>query len=146
MSFENTDNQKTIVLVTNQFQCERLIHAGKVLADMTDTELCVFSVQNSKYPQNPLALEHLYEVSKANQAVMNVSYGGEPLRQIVKFIKHNKARNILTGTPQNKHSLLYTVWRKFTHIRFFTVNEEGATSEITQADIPLSSPVTSEAL
>lgn len=141
MSVRTNLRSKTIVLVTDQFQCERLIKAGKVLADLTDTELCVFNVQSGKYPQNPVALEHLYNVSKAGGAVMNIAYGGEPVKQIISFIKHSKASNVVTGCPQNEDSVMYTIWRKFTHIKFFTVDGEGHASEITRADIPAASGV-----
>ena len=136
MKENGSSNLKTIVLVTNQFQCERLIHSGKALADITKTELCVFSVQSNKYPQNPLALEHLYNVSKQHGAVMNITYGDDPVKQIISFIKHSKARSVLTGVPQGEHSILYEIWRKFTHIKFFTVDVDGTTHEVSRADIP----------
>lgn len=128
---------KTVVLVTNQFQCERLIHAGRTLADAFGTELCVLSVQNSHYPQNPLALEHLFHVSKQNAGVMHVTYGEDPARQIIHFVKYNKVVHIVSGMPKDEHSMLYTIWRKFTHIRFFTVSEDGSMQEATRADVPL---------
>lgn len=139
----NSNGVQTIVLVTNQFRCERLIHSGKTLAEATDTELCVFSVQNSSYPQNPLALEHLFNVSKQYGAVMNIAYGEDPVKQIVSFVKHNKTRNVLTGVPQGSDSILYEVWRKFTHINFFTVDQAGNTAEISRADIPMRGPAIS---
>lgn len=131
---------KTVVLVTNQFCCERLIHSGKTLADATNTELCVYSVQSNRYPQNPLALEHLYHISKQYDAEMHVDYSDEPVRQIIRFIKSNKARNVLTGNPENEESILYTVWRKFTHINFFTVDAQGVTTAVSRADLPARKP------
>lgn len=136
MSHIQPKDLKTIVLVTNQFECERIIHAGKAVADITSTQLTVFSVQSSKYPQNPLALEHLYRVSKQYGAVMNITYGDDPLKQIITFVKHNRTRNVLTGIPHAKDSILYDVWRKFTHVKFFTVDPQGVTSEVCRADIP----------
>lgn len=130
---------KTVVLVTDQFQCERLIHAGRALADISGTELCLLSVQSSQYPPNPFALEHLFNISKQNGGVMNVTYGEDPARQIIHFIKHNKTLQVVSGIPQDERSMLYTVWKKFTHIRFFTVDEEGVMSEITRADVPAGS-------
>lgn len=128
---------KTIVLVTNQFQCERLIHAGRALADVTGTEPCVLSVQSSLYPQNPLALEHLFHVSKQNGAEMHVAYGEDPARQIIHFIKHNKAHTVVSGMPKDERSMLYVIWRKFTHIRFFTVDEEGSIQEAALREEPV---------
>ncbi|MCI8623258.1 MAG: hypothetical protein HFG26_06285 [Provencibacterium sp.] len=130
---------RTVVLVTNQFQCERLIHAGKTLADVTGTELCILSVQSSRYPPNPLALEHLFNISKQNGGDMNVTYGEDPAHQIIHFIKHHKTLHVVSGIPQDENSMLYTVWKKFTHIRFFTVDGQGVTSEITRADVPFGS-------
>lgn len=136
---ENHSAAKTVVLLTNQFRCERLIHAGKTLADVSGTELCILSVQSSLYPQNPLALEHLFNVSKQNGGVMHVTYGEDPARQIIHFIKHNKAVQVVSGIPKDENSILYTIWHKFTHLRFFSVDEEGGIQEVTRADVPLGS-------
>lgn len=130
MSPVNTEREKTIVLVTNQFRCERLIRAGKTLSMLYGTELVVFCVQSSHFPQNPLALEHLYNVSKAGGAVMNIAYSDEPQKKIISFLKHQRVKNVISGNPESADSLLHKIWRKFTHINFFTVDEAGSAHEV----------------
>ena len=51
-----TSLKSTAVLVTNQFQCERLIQAGRSVADISKTDLIVLNVQSNEYPANPQAI------------------------------------------------------------------------------------------
>jgi len=113
--------EKTIVLVTNQFNCERIIRAGRRIADISKTDLLVLNVQDSHYKPNPQALQHLFNVSKENGAIMQVSYSKNPEKAIIPFIKKYKAQNVLTGMPSSKGSVLQKLWNKFMHIRFFVV-------------------------
>ena len=121
---------KTLVLVTNQFQCERIIRAGKRIANITGTQLMVFSVQNPDYDPTPQAMEYLFRVSKEYDAVMNVLYSQSPEKALVEYIKDEKPDNILTGMPQKKGSVLHKLWKKFPHITFFTVDEKGSFQEV----------------
>ena len=54
-----TSLKSTAVLVTNQFQCERLIQAGRSVADISKTDLIVLNVQSNEYPANPQAIQYL---------------------------------------------------------------------------------------
>lgn len=132
-TLEKTDTimtNRTAVLVTNQFKCERLIQAGRVVADITHTELIVLNVQSHDYPPNPLAIQYLYDVSKQQKAVMNVLYSDNTYKTIVKYIKHNKISNVITGTPSTENSVLHQIWKKFTHIQFFAVDGDGKLSKV----------------
>ena len=130
--------EKTIVLVTNQFQCERIIRAGRRVADISKTDLLVLNVQDSRYTPNPDALQHLFNVSKENGAVMQVSYAKNPSKAIIPFIKKYKTQNVLTGLPSSPDSVLQKLWNKFIHIRFFVVDGEGIAQEVAgkQLDLP----------
>lgn len=126
----------TIVCVTNQFQCERIIKAGRVIANISNTELLVVNVSPTDFKkQNVEAIQFLFNISKENDAEMSVFYSDEPLKALVSFIKQNRAVNVVTGMPQVENSLLNAVWNKFTHISFFTVNEDGGFSDITRRNI-----------
>ncbi|MEG1778974.1 MAG: hypothetical protein RR263_02645 [Oscillospiraceae bacterium] len=116
---------KTMVLVTNQFKCERIIKAGRIIADLSNTDLVVLNVQDSSYPPNPQAIQHLFNVSKENNAVMNVAYSDNASRTIVHFIKNTKPHNILSGMPQGNSSVLQKIWKKFIQLNFFVVGEDG---------------------
>jgi len=119
-----------MALVTDQFHCERLIHAGRVVADITAGELTVLNIQNDAYPQNPQALQFLFNVSSQNGAVMQLLYSDNAYRAICQYIKDSKVAFVVTGQPHGPSSILYEIWDKFRHVQFFTVNEEGKLEEV----------------
>lgn len=123
-------NRKTAVLATNQFQCERLIKAGRTVAGITHTDLVVLSVQSNEYDPNPEAMQHLFNISSENNAVMNVLYSEDTFKTIVDYLKHNNISNVITGIPQADHSVLHRIWKKFKRIKFFMVDEEGKMEEV----------------
>ena len=122
--------RSTVVFVTDQYSCERLIKAGRTLADISGTRLLVINVSNpdlSKCDTN--ALEALFSASKEYGAVMNVYYSLDPLKTISTCIKSEKAVNVITGMPQNSNSILSKLWSKFTSANFFTVDDDGKLEE-----------------
>lgn len=121
---------RTVVLVTNQFQCERLIRSGRAVADITLTDLAILNVQSNEYPPNPEAIQYLFNVSSQNGAVMNLMYSDNPYKTIIKYLKNNKTTNVITGMPSSPGSILHKIWGKFTHIKFFTVDHDGNLEEV----------------
>ena len=75
----------TAVLVTNQFQCERLIQAGRSVADISKTDLIVLNVQSNEYPANPDAIQYLFNIASQNSAMMNVMYAEDIFKTIVQY-------------------------------------------------------------
>ena len=120
---QHPTKRHTIVCVTNQFHCERLIRAGRLIAELSNVSSPDLSENDAK------ALEYLFQVSKENGAQMTVLYSDEPMRQLIKFIKENKAVNVVTGMAAQQNSPLPDLWRKFTSAHFFTVTEDGSFSE-----------------
>ena len=51
-AFKEAARKSTIVCVTNQYQCERLIHAGRILAEISKTCLLYTSSQHCRNPHN----------------------------------------------------------------------------------------------
>lgn len=127
--------QSTAVLVTNQFQCERLIQAGRSVADISKTELTVLNVQSNEYPANPEAIQYLFNISAQNGAMMNVMYAEDTFKTIVQYIKENQTAYVVTGMPQTKNSILHRIWKKFKHVTFFTVDEKGTLHEVTDKTV-----------
>lgn len=120
----------TLVLVTDQFSCERIIKASNVIAELSNTKLEVLSVMQSNAQVNPDALEHLFSVAKEYNANMIVKFADDPQSAIVHFIKENKAVNAITGMPQNEHSILVNLWKMLGNVSFYTVSEEGELHEV----------------
>ena len=120
----------TCVLVTNQFQSERLIHAGRVISDITGTDLCVLNIQNSATPTNPQALQHLFNVSSQNGAAMELLYSDNAFISICQYIKDNKISCVISGMPAGANSILHKIWNNFQRVHFFTVNDDGKMEEV----------------
>ena len=118
--------RSTVVCVTDQRRCERLIKAGRVIANLSKTELTVISVVDQKHhTADPEALEFLFHVSKQHNAVMSILYSSDPLRCIADFIAENQAVNVVTGMREGSHSILPKLWQKFNDTCFFTVTQDG---------------------
>ena len=58
--------RQTLVLVTDQFQCERIIKAGRAIAGITHTQLRVFHICAEGRTSDPAALQYLYNSAKEN--------------------------------------------------------------------------------
>jgi K+-sensing histidine kinase KdpD len=119
--------KSTVVCVTSQLQCERIIRAGRSIANLTDTQLLVVNVSSTDFTsQDGEALEHLFRVSKENDAQMTVLYSNESLKTLTDFIKKSSAVNVVTGMPQQGASVLYKMWDKLGSVSFFTVDADGS--------------------
>lgn len=130
MQQEKPSVYATLVLVTDQFKCERIIRSARLIADLSKTELLVLSVMKDSSKSNPDALEHLFGVAKEYQAQMVVTFSDNPLSAISHFIRENRVVNAVTGMPQNEHSILVKLWQRMANIQFYTVNEAGEVKEV----------------
>ena len=120
----------TLVLVTDQFACERIIKAARVIADLSKTQLQVLSVVKTGVEPNPQALEHLFGVAKEYDARMTVEFSDSPQSAIVHFIRENRVVNAITGIPDSEESILVRMWKTLQNVRFFTVSRRGELHEV----------------
>ena len=127
--------QKTVVCVTDQLRCDRIIRSGRTVANMTDTDLVVINVCTPLRRNDPEAMEYLYRVSAEFGAEMNVLFAADFSKAIVSYIKENRVRCVLTGVPQEHDNFITRMWRTFTHITFFMVEQNGEFSEVTRSMI-----------
>lgn len=134
MSSTQPSVYNTLVLVTDQFACERIIKSARIIADLSQTELTVLSVMKSGVPTNPAALEHLFGVAKEYGARMTVEFSDSPQSAIVHFIRENKVVNAITGIPQDESSILIRMWKTLLNVKFFTVTERGVLHEVVDRD------------
>ncbi len=130
-----TSAKSTAVLVTNQFQCERLIQAGRRVANISKTELIVLNVQSNEYPANPEAIQYLFNISSQNDAMMNVMYAEDIFKTISQYLKDNKTAYVVTGMPQTQNSVLHRIWNRFPLINFFVVGEDDSLKEVIDKNI-----------
>ena len=120
----------TVVCVTDQMRCDRIIKAGKLLCELTGSELSVINVSRTGQMQDPESIEYLYKVSSQNGAVMTVIYADDVAKAIIKYIKENKVSYVLTGIPGDDDSVINRIWSRFTHIAFFMVEQNGELHEV----------------
>ena len=121
---------KTVVCVTDQRRCDRIIRAGRTLANLSGTELAVINVVRSEAAQNPESMEYLFSVSKENDAEMALLYSNDVAKAIIHYVKSNKVSCLLTGIPQEGDSVTTRIWSKFTHVTFFVVEQDGGLREV----------------
>ena len=127
-------DRSTVVCVTDQMSCERLIQAGKKVADATHTAFLVINVERSSLEGNSVAIEHLFSVSRAYGAQMSVYYGEDPLKIMGECFVSSKACHVLTGMPQGEDSILYQLWRKYPSINFYTVDFQNRLESVPIAE------------
>ena len=120
----------TAVLVTDQYRCERLIRCGKLLADITGSNLCVLNIQSSTSPSNPDAIQHLFNVTAQYGGIMQLLYSDHAFRTISDYIKENKISCVVSGLPGGTDSMLHHIWNRFPRVHFFTVNDNGKMEEV----------------
>lgn len=121
---------RTVVCVTDQRRCDRIIRAGRELADLSDTQLAVINVARPGHPQDPVSIEYLFSVSKQNSAEMTVLYSDNILRAIARYIRQNQVAYVVTGLPQQGNSVATDLRRRFGRITFFAVEPDGGLREI----------------
>ena len=71
-------------------------------------------------------MEYLFSVSKQNGAEMALLYSDDVAKALIRYIKENKVANLLTGIPNEGDSVTTKIWKRFTHINFFVVEQDGS--------------------
>ena len=120
----------TVVCVTDQRRCDRIIRAGRALADISQTDLLVVNVVRPDSQQDTESMEYLFNVSKQNGAEMALLYSDDVAKALIRYIKENKVANLLTGIPNEGDSVTTKIWKRFTHVTFFVVEQDGSLREV----------------
>jgi len=121
---------KTVTLVTNQYRCDRIICAARLVADETDTELTVVGVLGSEYELNPQAIDYLFNLSKQNKATMRLFFSDDKKGAIHNIISQHDCRNVVTGMPSSNQSVLYELWKRYPGKTFYAVDTTGELVEV----------------
>jgi len=115
----------TIVFVTNQFCCDRIIRAASVAAQKTKTELNIVQILDSEYDLDPKAIDYLFMMAKSVNATMRLVSAQDKLDLMHKVIASPDVSNIVTGMPSSHQSVLYDLWKQYPHKAFHVVTLEG---------------------
>ena len=92
----------TLVCVTGQRDCDRLIRAGKKIAEESSTSLQVLCVQptSAGFETSCEELEYLRQTARDAQAEMTVFFNDEAALIAVGFVKQIGAIHIVTGMAE----------------------------------------------
>ena len=123
-----------LVLVTDQQSCDRLIYAGRQLADQNRCTLEVLNIARFGAEPDPQAIEHLYQTSREANARMTVRYSEEPERSLTQTLTEQLPRIVVTGMPGGGSDLLPRLWTRFEYLTFYTVDPDGCVQEVTAVD------------
>lgn len=116
----------TVVFVTSQKECQRLIKAGASISEISHTPLYVVSVQRTDVNrEDSQILEYLFERAKEFDAAMTVYYSDNPKRTMSDCIKQYRANHIITGIPAGPESMLVKLWNRFKESNFYIVESDG---------------------
>ena len=127
-TMEGMENTRpvTMVLVTDQFHCQRLITAGRHLANERGTALEVVNVADPSRARNPEAIEFLFQTSREYDAAMAIHYSSKPERFLGELIQKRRPAAVVTGLPGEGSSLLRKLWLRFDELDFYLVERDGS--------------------
>jgi len=121
---------KTVTFVTNQYCCDRIIYAARVVADETDTDLVVVGILNSEYELDPEVVDYLFGLSKSNRATMRLLFADDKVSVMRQVVGQYDCQNVVTGMPSSNQSVLYDLWKSNPQKNFFTVDTTGELVEV----------------
>lgn len=93
-------NSGVAVCVTGQTDCDRMIRAGRELADSTGGKLIVMSALPRLYDEAAArVLDYLYQCSSKADAKMFVMYTDHPLRALSAGLSQEYIGHVVLGEP-----------------------------------------------
>lgn len=97
------------VCVTNQRDCDRLIKAGRDLADKLGCDLAVMSALPRLYDgETAKVLEYLYSCSAQAGAEMLVMYTDKPMEALLNALSKRGVAHVILGQPKRKSTQMGT--------------------------------------
>ena len=121
---------KTVVFVTNQYSCDRIICSARTVANETSSELLVVGILDSEYELNPEAIDYLFLLSKQNKATMRLLFTEDKVSAMREAVGQYGCKAAVTGMPSSNQSVLYTLWKEFPGVAFYTVDLNGEIVEV----------------
>lgn len=131
----------TVVCVTQQASCKRLIEAGRKISDEHGLKLTVLNVQPVKdsYSPDPKAMELLHESCRASNAQMNVYFSDNPAILTASFLKKVNAAVVVTGFPKDRTSpFIASIRMLLPNLPITMVDDESNMYHITTSEVPSS--------
>ena len=116
---------KTMVFVTNQFSCDRLIFAAQKVAERSQTKLDIVQILDNEYALDPAAIEYLFMLAKKANATMRLVSAQDKVELMKSVIVAKDVQHVVTGMPNSHKSILYDLWKEFPGKNFHVVDETG---------------------
>jgi len=116
---------KTMVFVTNQFSCDRLIFAAQAVAERSKTRLDIVQILDREYDLDPGAIDYLFMLAKKANATMRLVSAQDKLALMKSVIGAPDVDFVVTGMPNSHQSILYELWKEFPAKSFHVVDETG---------------------
>ena len=116
---------KTMVFVTNQFSCDRLILAAQTVAERSKTRLDIVQILDNEYDLDPKAIDYLFMHAKKANATMRLVSAQDKVELMKSVIGAPDALFVVTGMPNSHQSILYELWKEFPAKNFHVVDETG---------------------
>lgn len=126
------------VCVTGQMDCDKLINAGRELADSVDAALVVMSALPRLYDvQTAQVLEYLYSCSTQAGAQMLVMYTDHPMDALIDGFKKQNVGHVLLGAPRDHSSqmgarLMYA----YPNVKYYALDPQGKACLVQRAVRP----------
>ena len=121
---------KTMVFVTNQFSCDRLIFAAQTVAERSKTQLDIVEILDKEYDLDPGAIDYLFMLAKKANATMRLVSAQDKVALMKNVISGPDVQYIVTGMPNSHNSILYALWKDFPAKKFHVVDETGELIEV----------------
>jgi len=118
-----------LVCVTDQASCDRLIKAGRNLADILSVPLKVISVRPRRSGDwlASVELEYLFNLSKLLEAEMIIRFHDYAAEAVAGYIEKNEIRAVIVGEPpQPGQSVFITSLEdRFINLPVICVKDDG---------------------
>ena len=115
------------VCVTGQMGCDKLISAGRELADRLDAPLVVMSALPRLYDaQTAQVLEYLYSCSTRAGAQMLVMYTAHPMDALIDGFKKQNVGHVLLGAPRDRSSQMGArLMSAYPGVKYYALDPQG---------------------
>lgn len=128
--------ESVLVCVTGQRDCDRLIRAGRKVADSLAVPLQVLCVQpaSAGFDADCAELEYLRQTARGAGAEMSVYFDDDAALMAVGFAKQEGARHIVTGMAEAPvNGFVELVHKLLPHIPISMVAKDGTIYNICPA-------------
>lgn len=131
------ENKAVLVWVTNPEACDRIVKAGRKMADEHGAELYIVSIQNrilDDWKRRASDLELLHRAARSVEAELNVVYSENPFQSAAKIVTEIQPGMMITGLPgtEGRSAFLDHICSIDEHIQTYVIDMSG---NLVRADV-----------